>query len=86
MTLCARIAINGTSDSDTPVDGGVFTTLRVGTLSTNLPVHVNAGFELNDGRKDMLWDTSMSGSGKWRHKWNQIILDELIPRAYRDLL
>ncbi|KAI3696119.1 hypothetical protein L1987_79128 [Smallanthus sonchifolius] len=55
-------------------------------VSTGLPVHVNAYFELSSNRRDIWFGNDMAGGGKKRSDWNMYLLEEVAAPAYGHLL
>lgn len=55
-------------------------------ISTGLPVHVNAYFELSSNRRDIWFGNDMAGGGKKRSDWNIYLLEEVAAPAYGHLL
>ncbi|XP_074588626.1 LOW QUALITY PROTEIN: uncharacterized protein LOC141844465 [Curcuma longa] len=47
-------------------------------ISTGLPVHVNAYFELSSNRRDIWFGNDMAGGGKARSEWNICLLEDVI--------
>lgn len=74
------------------VRGRAFNFLPVGDLFTELPVHLNACFQLKKDRRD-LWhrDRNSSSLGlageqvQWA-EWNLLLLSDALPALWRDLL
>lgn len=55
-------------------------------VSTGLPAHINAYFELSSNRRDIWFGNDMAGGGKKRSDWNIYILENVVARAYGHLL
>ncbi|XP_020581520.1 sacsin isoform X2 [Phalaenopsis equestris] len=55
-------------------------------ISTGLPIHINAYFELSSNRRDIWFGNDMAGGGKVRSEWNLCLLEDVIPSAYGRLL
>ncbi|XP_028766970.1 sacsin [Neltuma alba] len=55
-------------------------------ISTGLPVHVNAYFELSSNRRDIWFGSDMAGGGRKRSEWNIYLLDDVVAPAYGRLL
>ncbi|CAI9097022.1 OLC1v1033309C2 [Oldenlandia corymbosa var. corymbosa] len=55
-------------------------------INTNLPIHVNAYFELSSNRRDIWFGTDMAGGGKKRSEWNLHLLEDVVAPAYGHLL
>ncbi|GER32765.1 zinc finger family protein, partial [Striga asiatica] len=55
-------------------------------ISTGLPVHINAYFELSSNRRDIWFGDDMTGDGKMRSDWNMYLLEEVVAPAYAHLL
>eukprot|EP01083_Nonionella_stella_P165464 550499_1 len=71
------------------LDGRAFTFLSL-PINTNLPVHLNGYFELSSNRRNLWWSTgddmASSGSGSVRYQWNATLLEEVISRAYVEVI
>ncbi|KAK1566595.1 hypothetical protein Q3G72_001766 [Acer saccharum] len=55
-------------------------------ISTGLPAHVNAYFELSSNRRDIWFGNDMAGGGKKRSDWNIYLLEDVVAPAYARLL
>ncbi|KAH9612108.1 hypothetical protein KSS87_002588 [Heliosperma pusillum] len=66
-------------------DGRAFCFLPL-PISTGLPVHVNAYFELSSNRRDIWFGNDMSGGGRKRSDWNIYLLEHVSAPAYAHLL
>ncbi|KAK4397028.1 Sacsin [Sesamum angolense] len=66
-------------------DGRAFCFLPL-PISTGLPVHINAYFELSSNRRDIWFGDDMAGDGKMRSDWNMYLLEEVVAPAYGHLL
>ncbi|XP_058090303.1 uncharacterized protein LOC131236843 isoform X2 [Magnolia sinica] len=55
-------------------------------ISTGLPTHVNAYFELSSNRRDIWFGNDMAGGGKARSDWNIYLLEDVVAPAYGHLL
>ncbi|KAK4746859.1 hypothetical protein SAY87_025896 [Trapa incisa] len=66
-------------------DGRAFCFLPL-PISTGLPVHVNAYFELSSNRRDIWFGNDMAGHGKIRSDWNIYLLEDIVAPAYGHLL
>ncbi|KAF9624036.1 hypothetical protein IFM89_007734 [Coptis chinensis] len=55
-------------------------------ISTGLPLHVNAYFELSSNRRDIWFGNDMAGVGKARSDWNVHLLENVAAPAYGHLL
>lgn len=55
-------------------------------ISTGLPVHLNAYFELSSNRRDIWFGNDMAGGGKIRSDWNIFLLEDVVAPAYAHLL
>ncbi|XP_021846367.2 uncharacterized protein [Spinacia oleracea] len=55
-------------------------------ISTGLPAHVNAYFELSSNRRDIWFGNDMSGGGRTRSDWNIYLLEHVAAPAYAHLL
>ncbi|KAH7569811.1 hypothetical protein JRO89_XS05G0003000 [Xanthoceras sorbifolium] len=55
-------------------------------ISTGLPAHVNAYFELSSNRRDIWFGNDMAGGGKKRSDWNIYLLEDVVAPAYAYLL
>lgn len=71
--------------STSSFDGRAFCFLPL-PISTGLPVHINAYFELSSNRRDIWFGDDMVGDGKIRSDWNMFLLEEVAAPAYGRLL
>ncbi|KAJ4961747.1 hypothetical protein NE237_021657 [Protea cynaroides] len=55
-------------------------------ISTGLPSHINAYFELSSNRRDIWFGSDMTGGGKARSDWNIYVLEDVVAPAYGHLL
>ncbi|CAL9081959.1 unnamed protein product [Musa acuminata var. zebrina] len=55
-------------------------------VTTGLPVHVNAYFELSSNRRDIWFGNDMAGGGKARSEWNICLLEDVIAPSLGRLL
>ncbi|TVU16550.1 hypothetical protein EJB05_40121, partial [Eragrostis curvula] len=55
-------------------------------ISTSIPVHVNAYFELSSNRRDIWIGNDMAGGGRIRSEWNLALLEDVVAPAYGHLL
>ncbi|RDX78476.1 Sacsin, partial [Mucuna pruriens] len=55
-------------------------------ISTGLPAHVNAYFELSSNRRDIWFGSDMTGGGRKRSEWNIYLLENVVAPAYGRLL
>ncbi|KAK7407784.1 hypothetical protein VNO78_09866 [Psophocarpus tetragonolobus] len=55
-------------------------------ISTGLPAHVNAYFELSSNRRDIWFGSDMAGGGRKRSDWNIYLLENVVAPAYGRLL
>ncbi|CAB4295974.1 unnamed protein product [Prunus armeniaca] len=55
-------------------------------ISTGLPAHVNAYFELSSNRRDIWFGNDMAGGGKKRSDWNMYLLEGVVAPAYGHML
>ncbi|XP_014490933.1 uncharacterized protein LOC106753623 isoform X1 [Vigna radiata var. radiata] len=55
-------------------------------ISTGLPAHVNAYFELSSNRRDIWFGSDMAGGGRKRSEWNIFLLENVVAPAYGRLL
>ncbi|XP_043716705.1 sacsin isoform X2 [Telopea speciosissima] len=55
-------------------------------ITTGLPTHINAYFELSSNRRDIWFGSDMTGGGKARSDWNIYILEDVVAPAYGHLL
>ncbi|XP_057525626.1 uncharacterized protein LOC130805043 isoform X1 [Amaranthus tricolor] len=55
-------------------------------ISTGLPAHINAYFELSSNRRDIWFGNDMSGGGRKRSDWNIYLLEHVAAPAYAHLL
>ncbi|XP_010547716.1 PREDICTED: sacsin isoform X2 [Tarenaya hassleriana] len=66
-------------------DGRAFCFLPL-PISTGLPAHINAYFELSSNRRDIWFGNDMAGGGKTRSDWNLYLIEEIVVPAYGHLL
>ncbi|KAI4370762.1 hypothetical protein MLD38_019073 [Melastoma candidum] len=78
-----QIAARSTTEKD--FEGRAFCFLPL-PISTGLPAHVNAYFELSSNRRDIWFGNDMAGHGKKRSDWNMYLLTEVAAPAYGNLL
>ena len=77
------VALNITS---VPSGGRVFCVLPMPSeVSCHLPVHVNATFSLNDERRELKW-TGIERTNDKSAKWNDLVIQYLLPPCYANLL
>jgi sacsin len=55
-------------------------------ISTGIPAHVNAYFELSSNRRDIWFGSDMTGDGRKRSDWNIYLLENVVAPAYGRLL
>ena len=55
-------------------------------ITTGLPAHVNAYFELSSNRRDIWFGSNMTGGGRKRSDWNIYLLENVVAPAYGRLL
>ncbi|GMH69495.1 hypothetical protein TrRE_jg392, partial [Triparma retinervis] len=55
-------------------------------VETGMPVHVNGYFELSANRRDIWMGSDMTGEGRIRSEWNELLLTDVIAPLYADLL
>jgi len=55
-------------------------------VETGMPVHVNGYFELSANRRDIWIGSDMTGEGRIRSEWNELLLTNVIAPLYADLL
>ncbi|KAL5993451.1 hypothetical protein ACLOJK_014376 [Asimina triloba] len=55
-------------------------------ITTGLPTHINAYFELSSNRRDIWFGNDMTGGGKVRSDWNIFLLEDVVAPAYGHLL
>lgn len=67
------------------IEGRAFCFLPL-PISTGLPAHINAYFELSSNRRDIWFGNDMAGGGKVRSDWNMLLLEEVIPPAFGHML
>ena len=71
---------------ESTVGGRVFCVLPLPKdVSSNLPVHVNATFSLNDDRRALKWP-GPEVKNDHSAKWNSLIIAHLLPECYASLL
>ncbi|RZB94315.1 sacsin-like [Glycine soja] len=66
-------------------DGRAFCFLPL-PISTGLPAHINAYFELSSNRRDIWFGSDMAGGGRKRSDWNIYLLETVVAPAYGHLL
>ena len=77
------VALNITS---APSGGRVFCVLPMPSeVSCHLPVYVNATFSLNDERRELKW-TGTERTNDKSAKWNDLVIQYLLPPCYAHLL
>ena len=67
------------------IDGIAFCFLPL-PVRTNLPVHVNAYFELSSNRRDIWRGDDTTGESKIRGQWNNRLMEDVIAPLYAHLL
>ncbi|KAK6241558.1 hypothetical protein SCA6_006947 [Theobroma cacao] len=67
------------------IEGRAFCFLPL-PISTGLPAHVNAYFELSSNRRDIWFGSDMAGGGKKRSDWNIYLLEDVVTPAFGHLL
>ncbi len=65
--------------------GGAFCFLPL-PVETGMPVHVNGYFELSANRRDIWTGSDMTGEGKVRSDWNELLLSDVIAPLYATML
>ena len=71
---------------DSPGDGRIFCFLPMPIeTASNLPVHVNGTFGLNDDRRSIKWP-GVERRNDPSAEWNQMLVKDVIPSCYVDLL
>ena len=86
------VAIPVTESCAEDFEGHVFCFLplpREGSRLTGLPVHVNGFFSLSQNRHHLKWATSDQRGQKVKDPdilWNQMVIEECLPEAYKKLL
>ena len=69
-----------------PGNGRIFCVLPLPIeTASNLPVHVNGTFGINDDRRSLKWP-GVERKNDLMAGWNQMLVNELIPSCYIDLL
>ena len=70
-----------------PIDRGrIFCVIPLpAEVTTQLPVHTNGTFSLNDDRRSLKWP-GKERKGEAVSKWNELLVDKLIPSCYALLL
>ena len=68
-----------------PLDGLAFCFLPL-PVATNLPVHVNAYFELSSNRRDIWQGDGTTGESKVRGEWNTQLMEDVLAPLYVFLL
>ena len=80
------VALEINSLAATASGGRVFCVLPMPhDVSCHLPVHVNATFSLNDERRELKW-TGTERTNDNSAKWNNLVIQHLIPPCYAALL
>ncbi|KAL3718738.1 hypothetical protein ACJRO7_003791 [Eucalyptus globulus] len=79
-----QVAVASTKDKQ-EFEGRAFCFLPL-PISTGLPAHVNAYFELSSNRRDIWFGNDMAGHGKKRSDWNLYLLKDVAAPAYGHLL
>eukprot|EP01062_Namystynia_karyoxenos_P034324 TRINITY_DN25176_c0_g1_i1.p1 TRINITY_DN25176_c0_g1~~TRINITY_DN25176_c0_g1_i1.p1 ORF type:complete len:4799 (+),score=1553.05 TRINITY_DN25176_c0_g1_i1:126-14399(+) len=67
------------------VDGRAFCFLPL-PVETGLPVHLNGYFELSSTRRDVWWGSDLTGEGRLRAEWNRVLLQDVIPQGWLELI
>jgi sacsin len=85
--------LRNTNDQQTSFDHGTFPTLEGLAfcflplpVKTNLPVHVNAYFELSSNRRDIWRGDDTTGESKVRGEWNMRLMEDVLAPLYVLLL
>ena len=69
-----------------PGDGRIFCVLPMPKeTASNLPVHVNGAFSINDDRRSLKWP-AVDRKNDLSADWNQMLVRDVIPLCYIDLL
>ena len=55
-------------------------------VETGMPVHVNGYFELSANRRDIWIGSDMTGEGRIRSEWNEILLEDVVAPLYASML
>ncbi|KAL6189694.1 hypothetical protein ACLB2K_036097 [Fragaria x ananassa] len=75
----------GPSEDRKDIEGRAFCFLPL-PITTGLPAHVNAYFELSSNRRDIWFGNDMAGGGKKRSDWNMYLLEGVVAPAYGHML
>ncbi|PRQ41414.1 putative transcription factor C2H2 family [Rosa chinensis] len=75
----------GPSEDRKDLEGRAFCFLPL-PITTGLPAHVNAYFELSSNRRDIWFGNDMAGGGKKRSDWNMYLLEGVVAPAYGHML
>ena len=71
---------------DNPGNGRIFCFLPMPIeTASNLPVHINGTFGLNDDRRSIKWP-GVERRNDLTAAWNELLLEQVIPACYTDLL
>lgn len=85
VAVAARLECAGVAStfSRNQLVGKCFCMLPISDQGPNmLPVHVDARWELDSSRAHILTSTDSHGIGAIRTKWNEILAERVLPRAY----
>ncbi len=81
--IAAHLSRNG---NEAPhIRGNAFCFLPL-PAETGFSVHLNGYFELSANRRDIWYGDDMSGAGKMRSEWNQLLLSDVVAPLYVRLL
>lgn len=62
--------------------GRPYVTMPIGGLTTRLPLHINAGFELTLDRSSIFNTPNSEGNDRSRQLWNLALVSQLLPQVY----
>ena len=89
--LPKKFLVASTERAEAEFSGSVFCFLPVGDMHTDLPVHVNASFQLTPNRRQ-LWlkdpgrDSRLDGKHAIYEDWNEILMTKSLPQLWRMVL
>jgi sacsin len=56
-------------------------------VETDLPVHIDGSFDLDSSRHSLTNDNQgLTGAGKVRAQWNNLLVEHVVSRAYAELI
>ena len=85
--LCVFPWVGTALNLSVPIDSGrIFCVIPLpAEVTTLLPVHINGTFSLNDDRRSLKWP-GKERKGEAVSKWNELLVNKLIPQCYALLL